>query len=556
MNPARIPASNLAPSRTLICALAAFVFAIHSFAADAPLHKRVDQLVADKFAKHPVAAPTDDAEFLRRVCLDFDGGIPGVAETKAFLADESADKRAKLIERLMAAPRFPERMADAFNIHLMERRGEDAKWRDYLVESFKANKPWDQLAREILAPEFLDEKKRAAGWFITRRLDKVGQQDTDYPGLTRDVGRLFLGVDLQCAQCHKHLFIKDYKQVDFSGLFVAFQNTKLNPAGGDFKTPWVSEGALTNKYAFASVLSSVKGETAPRVPFGAELAIPELKGDELWSEKPDRKKNFPGAPKFSPLRELSRAIAAKDNPWFTRNAANRMWFVMMGRGLVEPLDLHHSENPPSHPELLELLAREFAARDFDIRWLIRELALTRTYQRSTRVPAGAKNLPENLFLVAKERHLAHEQLVRAFLQATGEWDRVSAGKADGLPAADKFYKLAEFETSFRAALANAPTEPEVEVNPSLRAALFFRNSDHVLWAVKPRAGNLVDRASKLAESAQVADELYHAILTRPPTDAEKADVAKWLEKKSGDRARAIGHYAWALLTSTEFFANR
>jgi len=552
------------PKRISICkhtnfwvsvCLAAFALLPCRGLAAAPLHEQVDKLVAAKFAKHPVAAGTDEAEFLRRVWLDFDGGIPSVSEAKSFLADKSADKRAKLIERLMAAPRFPERMADAFNIHLMERRGEDARWREYLVEAFKANKPWDQLAREIVAPEFLDEKKRAAGWFITRRLDKVGQQDTDYPGLTRDVGRLFLGVDLQCAQCHRHLFIKDYKQVDFNGLFVAFQNTKLNPAGGDYKTPWVSEAPLTNKYAFVSVLSSVKGETAPRVPFGTEVSLPDLKGDDLWIEKPDRKRNFPGAPKFSPLKELSRAIASKDNPWFTRNAVNRVWFLMMGRGLVEPLDLHHSENPPSHPELLDPLAKEFAAREFDLRWLIRELALTQTYQRSTRVPAGANNLPENLFLVAKERHLSFEQVLRAFLQATGEWERVSAGKAEGLPAGEKFYKLAEFETAFRAALANAPTEPEYDVNPTLRAALFFRNSDHVLWALKPRADNLVERAAKLSDPAQVADELHFAILTRPATDAEKSSVARWLEKHGADRAKAIGHYAWALLSSTEFFTN-
>jgi hypothetical protein len=539
-----------------LCLCAAWLAAWPARAADA-LHRQVDQLIAAKAqaAKQPLAGPADDAEFLRRAWFDFAGTTPSAEETKKFLADKSADKRAKLIGQLIAAPRFAEQMAEAFNIQLMERNGDNDEWRKYLTESFRANKPWDQMAREILGPDFKDEQARGAGWFATRRLDKVGQQDTDYPGLTRDAGRLFLGVDLQCCQCHKHLTVKDYKQVDFNGLFVAFQNTKLQPAGGDYKTPWLQEGLMTNKYEFVSVLSSVKGATGPRVPLGVEVEIPAYATkDELWAVPPDPKTRKAGVPKFSPLRELAARIASPENPLFARNIANRIWWQLMGRGLVEPLDLHHSDNPPSHPELLDLLAKELVAHKFDLQWLVRELALTQTYQRTSLLPAGAKNPPEDLFTVAKERPLAAEQLARAFLAATGEHERVVGGKGwEGVEG--KKHTQKDFEKAFLAAFANAAKEPELSVNPTLRAALFLRNNDLVLWALQKRKGNLLDRVAALTDPAQVAEELYTSILSRPPVAEEKAELAKYLTKHAASRDKALGHYAWAMLSSMEFFTN-
>ena len=518
------------------------------------LSSKVDALIAAKAkaAKQPLAAPADDAEFLRRAWFDFNGGIPSAEETKKFIADKSADKRAKLIAQLTAAPRFAEQLAEAFDIQLMERNGDSDEWKRYLAESFRANKPWDQMTREILSPDFKDEKLRGAGFFITRRLDKVGQQDTDYPGLTRDAGRLFMGVDLQCCQCHKHLTVKDYKQVDFNGLFVTFQNTKLQAASGDYKTAWVQEGPMTNKYEFVSVLSSVKGATGPRVPLGVEVPLPDP--SELWAEPPDKKTRSAGVLKFSPLKELAVRLASPENAFFARNIANRVWWQFMGRGLVEPLDLNHSANPASHPELLDLLAKELTAHKFDLQWLIRELALTQTYQRASLLPAAAKLPPEELFTVAKERPLSAEQLVRAFLAATGEHERVVGGK--GWDAGEiKKHTQKDFEKAFFAAFANAAKEPELNVNPTLRAALFLRNNDLVLWSLQRRKGNLIDRVAALKDAAQVADELYLAIFSRAPVAEEKAELANYLTKHAATREKALGHYAWAMLSSMEFFTN-
>jgi len=486
--------------------------------------------------KTKTATPADDAEFLRRVWLDFDGGIPTAAEARAFFADQTPDKRTKLIDKLIAAPRFAGRMAEAFHVMLMERRGENDVWKAWLVACFKANKPWDAMAREMLAPDFLNEQQRGAGYFITRRLEKVGQQDTDYPGLTRDVGRLFMGIDLQCCQCHRHLSVDDYKQIDFSGLFGVFQNLKLQATDGKHKTPWVSEGLIASKYEFVSVLTDKKGQTAPRLPFGAEVMIPADSGDDAWLVKPDRKTKEAGQPKFSPLREIAMRLPAPENPLFAKNIANRVWWLLTGKGIVEPLDLHHTDNPPTHPEVLELLGKELTAHHFDLRWLIREIAMTKHYQRAD----------------ATQRHLIAEQQLRAFISATGEQTRLEINTQPDVNVDAAKYSRADFQKAFAAALANPAKEPELAANPSLRSALFLRNSDHVQWALKPRAGNLIDR---LAQQADPADDLYLSTLTRLPDAGERKQLASWLSAHATDKTKALGDFAWALLSSTEFFVN-
>jgi hypothetical protein len=357
-------------------------------------------------------------------------------------------------------------------------------------------------------------------------------------------------VDLQCCQCHKHLTVKDYKQADFNGLFAAFQNVRLNEPSGEYKTRWVSEGLMERKFAFTSVLTGTKGETGPRVPLGAEVEIP---ADSQWLVPPPNKDGN-GVPKFSPLRELAARLTSPDNPLFARNIANRVWWQFTGRGLVEPLDLHHSGNPPSHPELLDLLAKELTAHQFDLRWLTGELALTQTWQRSGVLPEEAKAASPALFTVSLERPLSAMQLTRAFLTATGEYARIVAGTGwDGIEG--KKYKLADFEKAFTAAFAGAPKEPELKVNPTLKAALFLRNDELILWSLQRRRGNLIDRAASLTDPAQIADELYYSILSRPPAEEEKAGLAAYLTKHASTRERALGHYAWAMLSSMEFFTN-
>ena len=510
------------------------------------LSQRIDKLIAAKAGRQPLAEPASDSEFLRRVYLDFTGQIPTADGARKFLANPSADKRAKLIDQLFADARWAETMADRFHVLLMERRGEEEEWRKWLVASFKANKPWDAMAREMLAPEGTDAAKAGAWFFITKRLEKYGQNPTDHPGLTRDVGRMFMGVDLQCAQCHRHLTVKDYKQRDFQGLYAAYSNLRLQNPNDTIKVKWAMESLLKKEMEFGSVFSETKKTTGPRVPFGVPITIPEFKKGEEWAVKPDKKKGVSGRLKFSPLREIATRMATPENPYFARNIANRAWFLMMGRGLIEPLDLTHTKNPPSHPELLDLLAKELVAHKFDLKWLFRELARTQTYQRSSVLPKGGA--PEHLFAFAKERPIAAEPLLRSVLLATGERDRVT--KLDEEDA----HSLKSFGDLFQGAFANAPREPELAVTPTLKAALFLRNNEALLWLVQRREGNLVDRLIKLKEPAKIANEAFLTLLARNPSDAERAMVKSFLQKQP-TLQNAVGDLVWALLSSTEFFVN-
>ncbi|HXT59771.1 MAG TPA: DUF1549 domain-containing protein [Pirellulales bacterium] len=538
----------LAPCAAAILALG---LPAERLSAAEPLHQAIDRLIAAQAAGE-VGPLAGDAEFLRRAYLDLAGKIPAADEARAFLADPATDKRAKLIDRLLESPDFPRRMQDLFHAMLLERRGDDPHWLDYLRRSFEANKPWDVLAREILDPDPQDEAVRGAAYFYVSRLDKVGQQDTDYPGLTRDVGRLFLGVDLQCAQCHNHLFIDDYKQQDFQGLYAVFLNTFIRR---DVKFPAVGENLLTKKTEFMSVFDKVPLATGPRIPGGAEIEIPAFAAGEEYRVPPDKQANQPGEPKFSPLEAIAARVATAENAAFSRNIANRLWFVMFGRGLVHPLDLFHRENPPSHPELLELLAQDIAARKFDMRGMLRELALSETYQRSGLLPAAGEAPPPASYRVALEKPLSAEQLFWSMLTAAGT--PAAAPPGNEQPGDEKAGKteLDELRKRFVAAFANPPKEPEIEFSPSVKAALFVMNDPRVLGLLEARPGNLVDRLSELAGPREVADELYLSVLTRLPTDEERADMAAALAERPDRRAAVLGQMAWALVASTEFCLN-
>jgi hypothetical protein len=518
---------------------------VSAFAED-PLHARIDALITAKANGRPTAAPADDAEFLRRISLDLTGQTPTAADTRTFLADTAPDKRQKLIDVVLAGTDYPRRMTEALHVMLMERNGDHAEWTKFLRTAFEKNKPWDQIVREILYPNVDDETTRGAAFFWTKRLEHYGENPVDLPGLTRDVGRLFLGVDLQCAQCHDHLFIDDYKQVDFQGLFAFVSHTTIR---SDVKFPAVAEPLVQKKIEFASVFKKVKTETGPRLPFGTEVEIVMPAQGEEYEIPPDKSKNFPGVPKFSPLKVLAGQLPRGENPLFTKNIVNRLWFVMMGRGLVHPLDLHYKGNPPSHPELLDLLAQEFAAHQCDIKWLLRELALTQTYQRSSILPDGVENLPAESFLVANEKPLSAEQVMRSMLQATGELSRVLPNAAAESPDFDKLRER------FVKIFGNPPREPETDFAPSVKAALFVLNDATFLGWLKAQPGNLIERLTALSEPGALADELYLSVLSRMPTADERADVAAFLEKHAADRPKALAQLVWGLLASSEFAVN-
>jgi hypothetical protein len=539
-------------------------------AAD-PLPVQIDRLIEAQAGDATITAPADDAEFLRRAYRDLAGRIPTADEAMLYLDDKADDRREKLIDQLLAGPDYPRRMQELFHVMLMERRGDNEEWSKFLRGAFEQNKPWHVMARAILKPDADSEELRGAAFFVTQRLVKEGAMaPVDIPGLTRDVGRLLAGVDLQCAQCHDHLTIPHYSQQDFQGLHMIFENVQ---ARRDVKFPALEEKLMLAKKEFKSVFEQVALQTGPVVPGRGEVEIPAFEKGEEFLAPADPKTRRLGVPKFSPLNELATGLAAGDNDVFTKNIVNRLWFVMMGRGLVEPLDLQHADNPPTHPELLTLLATEFATHEFDIRWFLGELARTKTYQRSG-VLAGETEPPRESYAVAIEKRVSAEQLFWSVGIATGRFDAVRrslrngavAGKKsdDELKAIDEATleelvaqsdELKSTLKDFISNFGNSPKEPETEFTPSVKGALYLMHEERVQKYLSPGAGTLIDVLAKEPDNQAALDRLFLSVLTRKPTGEEQSELLSFLEKNKARRSEALTNLAWAMLTSTEFVVN-
>jgi len=514
-----------------------------------PIHPRIDALVAAGFGDIRPAPRADDAEFVRRIYLDLTGTPPTAAETRAFLEDRTPDKRAKLIDGLLGKPGFTRRMVWFWDVTLMERRRDGkvphAAWEDYLRRAVAENRPYDAFVREMLGADGVDAKTRAAAKFLLDR-------DLEPNVVTRDLARVFLGRNLQCAQCHDHPQIDDYKQADYYGI-QAFLNRSFLFPNAQAATAVIAEKA-DGDVNFMSVFDKAKKShtTLPRMPGGK--AIEEAKPEKGKEYKVAPANNVRPVPAYSRRARLAEAITARDNPAFARNAVNRIWAMMMRRGIVNPVDMDHGSNPPSHPELLDFLAAEFVAHKYDVKWLIRQIALSEAYQRSSVVPAGLADAPEDRYLVAVLTPLGPEQFGYAILQATGQTDseRAALGAKGGEPELDA--RLLPRIAPFRSIFGGRAGENQDGFAANLDQTLFLKYGSVVRGMIAPRPGNLADRLAKLADASAFADELFVSVLSRRPTDDEKKDVARTLAA-SADRAAAAAELIWALVASTEFRFN-
>lgn len=521
-----------------------------AFAAD-PLYVRIDKHIADGFGelKKHAAPPASDDEFFRRAYLDLTGTTPTVAELYAFLADSDKDKRAKLIDKLLASPGYARRMSWFFDVTLMERRA-DAKvpraaWEDYLRAAFADNKPYDALVREMLSSDGADPKTRAAAKFMLDR-------DLEPHLVTRDIARVFLGRNMQCAQCHDHPTIDDYKQADYYGIQAYLNRSFLFP-NANAPAAVIAEKA-EGDVSFMSVFDKAKklNSTLPRMPGGKPIEEPKAEKGKEYKVAPA--KDVKPVPAYSRRALLADAVTAAENPAFARNAVNRVWAMMMGRGIVHPVDMDHGNNPPSHPELLDELSTEFVKQKYDLKWLVREIALSTAYQRSSETPAGLDDPPADKYLVAILKPLTPEQFAYAAMQATGHTDaeRTALGAKWTEPQLDA--RLAPRLAPFRAMLGRGPDATADAFSSTLDQTLFVKYGSAVRGLLTPRPGNLTARLNALTNPDAVADELFAAVLSRKPTADERKDVADAL-KKTADRGKTINELVWALVASAEFRFN-
>jgi hypothetical protein len=557
--------------------------------ATLPLHERIDRLIEAKLERdrpgQPPAPPATDAEFLRRAWLDLAGMIPTAEAARAFVDDPSPYKRDRLVDDLLGRPEYARRMQYVFDSLLMERRADvhvpAPQWRDFLRASFADNVPYDKLVRTILAADGADPATRPAAKFALDR-------EADPNLITRDVGRLFLGMDITCCQCHDHPLIDGYKQSYYYGIY-AFLNREVLIT--DSQAGAVIGEKADGDVTFTSVFKrKVSHKTGPRVLDLEPLDEPAGPDANGYLIPPDPTGKVRPVPIYSRRARLAESLASDQVVPFSRNIVNRLWALMFGRGIVHPVDLHHNANPPSNPELLDLLTREFPAMKYDLKGFLRELMLTRAYRRSSEPPPGSEQKPlePGLFAVAAVRALSPEQLSWSAMQGLGirpSYEAQAARKLDGVDprmraildsdAKRRSLRATMIETevtqqlesyvaqfvSFFGGVAGQP-QAAAEASSNVDQALYVLNGGTIRAWTAANSGWLPGTLAKAADPATIADDLYLNLLSRRPTAEERAEVAGYLAREEGRdkdpakrRAAAIADLTWAIVASTEFRFN-
>jgi hypothetical protein len=544
--------------------LALIVFLSPLRADDPPPSRSVTDIAAaiDRFVEKRLAADgitpsprTDDAEFLRRAYLDVIGRIPTAEQAAAFLDSQDADKRAKLIDELLASSNYGRHFGIVWSDAIvkrdeMNRNLRPTAFKDWLASGFNDNRPWDKTVRELLTA---DGTSPQATFFLAHQdMNRFAPQK-----MVGTVANLFMGVQLQCAECHKHPFVRKWKQEDFWGMAAFYAQTRTSGASGNnAPNTTVAEGAASSSARRPGGGGFQRGGTTPR---GAQIEIPDAVDPRKRTGRIIKAKFFEGdEPKLDdkgPFRPaLADWLTAKENPFFARASANRLWAHFFGRGLVHPLDEASDDNPPSHPELLKLLAEEFRDSGFDQKHLIRCICNSQAYQRTSKPHKGNDDAGPHLFARMAVKVMSPEVLYDSLTQALGARDLAvpSSGGRPGFGGGarqgggggrDAF--VAFFTTKEE---GDDPSEFSMGIPQFLR----LMNS-----GTFNQGGPVIDRLMKAdgATPQTVVEGLFLSVLSRRPTATEVEKLTAYVARKE-DQKKGYAGVLWVLLNSAEFMCVR
>jgi hypothetical protein len=497
------------------------------------LADRIDQIVAAKWKDVGVepSDPADDAEFLRRVYLDLVGRIPNVSEARGFLADKAGDKRTRLIEKLMAGAGYANHFTNVWRDHLIPeaRTGNrfgflEFGFDEWLRTKFADNTHYDQMVRELLSVE-LYNRNQAKGDLYSRAYQATPisyylAKELKPENLAAGTARLFMGVKLECAQCHDHPFAKWTRQQFWmtAAFFTGIEGQNVN---GDAANP----KELADRHEI----------TIPGNKQVVKAAF--LDGSQpVWKDKVNSR------------ALLAEWLTRPDNPFFARATVNRMWAHFFGHAIVDPVDDLIAENKPSHPELLEELGQQFVAHDFDFKYLIRAITTSRTYQLSSRSKSADPADPR-LFARMALKGLSPEQLFDSLALATGYREE----KSDPNRGNDRASPRNEFVVRF------AQTEKRTDTQTSILQALSLMNGRFVHNATTPGIGETLTAVidAPFLDTAGRIETLYLATLSRKPRPDELEKLTKYVGKASSkeEENTALADVFWVLLNSSEFILN-
>jgi Protein of unknown function (DUF1549)/Protein of unknown function (DUF1553) len=512
-------------------------------AAAEPLRSVIDSEMQAAWKREKItpAKPADDAEFLRRISLDLIGVIPTHDEAVAFLDSTTADKRDKLVEKLLADPRFARHQGDIWDMLLFGRNppGYETNRRPgfqaWLRNRFEKNIPYDEWVRELLKAEGTSDENSAMYFAQWRNAPEDAIEA---------VSQTFLGVQLQCARCHDHPF-EEWKQREFYGMaaFLARLEVITVAQKGNQPVFAIGERNMGDVRFTGSVKDAKPGDKGepvkPKFLHGEELVEPALPKD--FKEDRFTANKMPPKPKFSRKDALAKWITNPDNPYFARAVANRVWAQYMGRGLVHPVDNLSASNKPSHPALLETLANELRDHKFDLKWFIRELVGSKAYQLSGR--GTGEPMPE-WFQHARSRPLSAEELAESWQVATGYLAAESKGGKKS--EADRFRPL---QRDYVIQFFGNPNTGTGDFQGGLREHLYLNNGPlGQMIGVKGGLTEFVADVKKPVEAR--VERLFLSTLSRRPAPEEFKRFAAYLDgKNTADEA------VWALMTCSEFRFN-
>ncbi len=446
----------------------------------------------------PLAA---DEVFLRRIYLDLTGTLPTAEEARAFLDSKEADKRAKLADALLDRDEYALfwslKWADVLrgNSTTISERGVHSFHR-YLVKTIAADKPMTEFARELLTGQGNTLHKPAANFFRVARTPEEAAEAT---------AQLFLGVRMQCAKCHNHPFER-ITQTDYFGLAAFFAQVRFKGTqfGLDDEIVYVGRGG--------DVQHPLTKKSQPPIAFGTKI--------EGLTPDDDRRVKF------------ADWLTDAKNPYFAKAVANRVWYHLLGKGIVDPVDDFRDTNPPSHPKLLQSLADEFAKGGYKLKPLIRTIVNSKTYQLAGDGPKQSPSAgnADRYFARAGVRMLTAEQILDAVSQASGVPETFK-----GFPVGTRALDLPEggfphpFLQAFSKPVRDQTCECAREDDPGFPQVLHLLNNAGVLEKVRSPKGRIAlwQKAGKSSE--EITESIYLSTLGRRPTDKEKEVVAKFLK---------------------------
>lgn len=487
----------------------------------------IDTLANEKLHKLRIlpSGQSPDDEFVRRVFIDVTGIMPKPAEVKAFMADTNPKKREALIDSLLQRKEFTELWVMKWSELLQVRSGVNNNtapfyknallYYNWLQDKIAKNQPINEIVVDLLS---------ASGGTVSNPPVNYYQTEIDPIKTTENVAQVFMGMRIQCAQCHNH----------------PFDRWTLNDYYG-FKSFFMQIGRKNTDDPQEVIVYNSKGGEATHPVTGAKVA-PKFLGGALADLKPgeDRRK------------AMAKWIASPENPFFARNIANIIWTHFFGVGIVDPVDDVRISNPPSNPELLDALAKKLTDYNYDIRKFVKDLTMTATYQR-TSITNESNEKDKRNFAHAMVRRVRAEVLLDAISSVTN-----TPNKFQGLPLGARAVQIADgavsnyFLTTFGRASRTTVCSCEVKMEPSLSQALHLMNGDAVHQNIQ--RGKVVSAMVKEGKKdGEIVEELYLRCFGRVPNEHELKAVNQALAESADNRQAVLEDLFWALLNSKEFY---